>query len=129
MSLARHARSRQDGQCRRCLRRTPTLPQNENPLTTTCGAPGIPLPSAGLVPWILVVGLTGLTAHYALTSALSWAPASVVAPMEFIRLPVLATLGMLVYGEPFDPVVFLGAGAIVLGNLVNLRGERTRTAA
>ena len=90
---------------------------------------GIPLPSPGLVPWILVVGLTGLTAHYALTSALSWAPASVVAPMEFIRLPVLATLGMLVYGEPFDPVVFLGAGAIVLGNLVNLRGERTRTAA
>ena len=90
---------------------------------------GIPLPSAGLVPWILVVGLTGLTAHYALTSALSWAPASVVAPMEFIRLPVLATLGMLVYGEPFDPVVFLGAGAIVLGNLVNLRGERARTAA
>ena len=90
---------------------------------------GIPLPSPGLVPWILVVGLTGLTAHYALTSALSWAPASVVAPMEFIRLPVLATLGMLVYGEPFDPVVFLGAGAIVLGNLVNLRGERARTAA
>jgi drug/metabolite transporter (DMT)-like permease len=90
---------------------------------------GIPLPSQGLWPWILVVGLTGLTAHYSLTSALSWAPASVVAPMEFLRLPVLAALGMLVYGEPFDGMVFLGAGAIVLGNLVNLRGERARTAA
>jgi drug/metabolite transporter (DMT)-like permease len=89
---------------------------------------GIPLPSPGLAPWIVVVGLTGLTAHYSLTSALSWAPASVVAPMEFLRLPVLAGLGVLVYHEPLDPAVFLGAGAIVLGNLVNLRGERASAA-
>jgi drug/metabolite transporter (DMT)-like permease len=89
---------------------------------------GIPLPSPSLAPWIVVVGLTGLTAHYSLTSALSWAPASVVAPMEFLRLPVLAGLGVLIYHEPLDPAVFLGAGAIVLGNLVNLRGERPKAA-
>ncbi len=85
---------------------------------------GIPLPSPSLAPWIVVVGCTGLTAHYSLTSALSWAPASVVAPMEFLRLPVLAGLGMLLYQEALDPAVIIGAGAIVLGNIVNLRGER-----
>lgn len=85
---------------------------------------GIPWPSAATAPWIVVVGLTGLSAHYSLTSALGHAPASVVAPMEFIRLPVIALVGMWVYGEPLRAAVFLGAAVIVAGNLLNLRASR-----
>lgn len=89
---------------------------------------GIPLPSTALLPWIAVVGLTGLTAHYCLTSALGHAPATTVAPMEFLRLPVLALLGMWLYGEPLSPAVFAGALLIIAGNLLNMRAGRQRVA-
>jgi len=87
---------------------------------------GIPLPTPDVMPWLAVVGLTGLTAHYSLTSALGHAPASIVAPMEFLRLPVIAGAGMAIYGEPLQPAVFAGAGIIVAANLINIRGERAR---
>lgn len=87
---------------------------------------GIPWPTAATAPWIVVVGLTGLSAHYALTSALSCAPASIVAPMEFIRLPVIALIGMWLYDEPLRLAVFAGAALIIGGNLVGLRAERRR---
>jgi drug/metabolite transporter (DMT)-like permease len=90
---------------------------------------GIPAPSAVTAPWLLVIGVTGLTAHYSLTSALGYAPASVVAPMEFIRLPLIAVVGMWVYGEPLRLAVFLGATLIIAGNLINLRAETRRTRA
>jgi drug/metabolite transporter (DMT)-like permease len=85
---------------------------------------GIPAPSAATLPWLVVVGLTGLTAHYSLTSALGYAPASIVAPMEFVRLPLIAVVGMLVYHEPLRLAVFAGAALIFAGNLIILRGER-----
>lgn len=87
---------------------------------------GIPLPSPAMWPWIVVVGMTGLTAHYSLTSALSHAPASIVAPMEFLRLPVIAWVGMWLYAEPLRPAVFAGAALIIAGNLINLREGRRR---
>jgi drug/metabolite transporter (DMT)-like permease len=90
---------------------------------------GIPWPSLAIMPWILAVGITGLSAHYSLTSALGYAPASIVAPMEFLRLPVVAVLGMWLYGAPLQPAIFLGAALIVTGNLVNMRAERRRVAA
>lgn len=85
---------------------------------------GIPVPSVAVAPWIVVVGLAGLTAHYCMTSALANAPASIVAPMEFLRLPIIAVVGMLVYGEPLRSAVFAGAAVIILGNLIGLRAAR-----
>ncbi|MCC5964479.1 MAG: DMT family transporter, partial [Rhodobacteraceae bacterium] len=86
---------------------------------------GMSWPSAALWPWLLVLGVTGLSAHYCLTSALNVASASVVAPMEFIRLPLIAMVGMLVYAEALDPLVFLGAAVIFAANMLNARGPRT----
>jgi drug/metabolite transporter (DMT)-like permease len=87
---------------------------------------GIPLPSADNLVWILIVGITGLSAHYALTSALGYAPASIVAPMEFVRLPLIALVGALLYGEDLKVSVFAGAALIIAGNLINLRVETRR---
>jgi drug/metabolite transporter (DMT)-like permease len=87
---------------------------------------GITMFSATLAPWIVVVGVCGLSAHYCLTSALFHAPASVVAPMEFLRLPVIAGLGALVYGEPLEVAVFAGAAVILAGILINIHGERRK---
>lgn len=87
---------------------------------------GVPVPSPGVAGWLAVVGLTGLSAHYALTSALAAAPAGVVAPMEYLRLPIVAMVGMWAYGEPLRATVFAGAALIVAGNLVALRSETRR---
>lgn len=45
------------------------------------------------VPWLLVVGLTALTAHYCLVHAFALADATVVVPMDFMRLPLIALVG------------------------------------
>lgn len=85
---------------------------------------GFTWPSAGLIPWVVVVGLTGLSAHYSLTSALGLAPAATVAPMEFARLPFIAVVAVFLYGEVLDPFVFLGAAVIFWANWLNLRKPR-----
>lgn len=83
-------------------------------------------PSAGLIPWLVVVALTGLSAHFALTSALGLAPAATVAPMEFARLPFIAMVAVFLYAEPLDPFVFLGAAVIFCANWLNMRKSRAR---
>jgi len=81
----------------------------------------IAIPAPQRMPAMLLIGVTGLTAHLCLTRALQAAPATLVMPMDFARLPVIAVVAMLVYAEPLDPMVFAGAGLIFLGNWINLR--------
>lgn len=101
-----------------------TLSQGAMSLVLSLAFGGVPLPQLALVPWLAIVGLTGLSAHYSLTSALGHAPATIVAPMEFIRLPVMAFLGAWLYGEDLSLAVFAGAAVIILGNLLNLGATR-----
>lgn len=87
---------------------------------------GFTWPSLALAPWLLVIGVTGLSAHFALTSALGHAPASIVAPMEFARLPIIALAGFWLYDEALDPLVLIGAAIILSANSFNLRGGMKR---
>lgn len=73
------------------------------------------------LPWILVVGLTSLSAHFCLTRALTLADVSVVLPMDFLRLPLVAVIGFWWYGERVDALVAAGTALILLGNGINLR--------
>jgi len=79
-------------------------------------------------PWIAAVAVTGLSAHYSLTRALALADAAVVLPMEFARLPLIAAIGFLAYGEPLDPWIFTGAVVICGGIWLNLRAEQRKVA-
>lgn len=90
---------------------------------------------AGLIPsdpvqagWLAAVGVLGLSAHFSITSALKLADATVVAPLDFFRLPLVAVVGMMLYGEPLELAVVLGGALVFLGNFLNLRAERRRTA-
>src|SRR3990170_1782747 len=83
-------------------------------------------PPPALWPWLLVVGATGLSAHYCMTRALRLADATVVVPMDFLRLPVAAFAGFLFYGETLDWLVLAGATVMLLGNLASIRAERAR---
>jgi len=83
----------------------------------------IALPDLSTAPWLVLIGLCGLLAHFCLTNALAVAPATVVTPIDFARLPVIAVVGMLLYAEPLDPWVFVGAVLIFAGNYYNIRME------
>ena len=78
------------------------------------------LPDLTTAPWLVLIGCAGLLAHFCLTNALRIAPASIVMPIDFARLPVIAIVGALFYSEPLDAFVFLGAALIFAGNWFNI---------
>lgn len=78
-------------------------------------------PSPAAWPWAIVISIAGLAAHFCLTTALSLAPASVVMPMDFVRLPVIALVGVALYQEPLNALVLGGAALIFVANYVNIR--------
>lgn len=80
----------------------------------------IALPSAESVPWVVLIGCAGLLAHFCLTKALSIAPATIVMPIDFVRLPTIAVVGMLLYDEPLEILVFVGAALIFAANYINI---------
>jgi drug/metabolite transporter (DMT)-like permease len=80
----------------------------------------------GHIPALLGIGTSGLLSHYALTNAFRAGDATIVVPLDFIRIPLIALVGWLVYGEALDPFVFLGAVLIVAGIVWNLRDEAAR---
>ena len=65
-------------------------------------------PTAQTLPWLVLIGFCGVAAHLSLTMALSLAPASYVAPIDYLRLPLVAVVAALLYAEPVDPYVLLG---------------------
>lgn len=81
------------------------------------------LPTLDTLPLLVLVGCAGLFAHFCVTSALALAPATVVVPIDFTRLPLAALLGALFLGEPLDMWVLIGAALIFLGNYLNIRWE------
>ena len=70
--------------------------------------------------WFVLIAIAGLVAHFCLTTALGLAPAPVVMPIDFARLPLVAVVGVLVYAEALDPFVFLGAAIIFGANYFNI---------
>lgn len=86
----------------------------------------ITLPSMQTILPVVTIGCAGLLAHYCLTSALSVAPATVVVPMDFVRLPAIAVVGYAFYNETLDIYVFLGALIIFFGNYINIWTETRR---
>ncbi len=83
----------------------------------------VALPTLATLPWLCVIAVAGVTAHLCLTTALSLAPANVVVPVDFARLPIIAAVGAFLYAEPVEASLFLGAGLIFLGIWINLNAE------
>ncbi len=88
----------------------------------------VALPSSDTWGWIVLIGFAGLLAHFCLTKALSVAPAVVVTPMDFTRLPIIATIGAVFYAEAMDIWIILGALVIFSANYFNILSETRRNA-
>ena len=72
------------------------------------------------------VGTAGLTSHYCLSNAFRSGDATLVVPLDFMRIPLIAVVGWALYGERLDVFVILGALIIVSGVIWNLRSEVAR---
>jgi drug/metabolite transporter (DMT)-like permease len=77
----------------------------------------------GQLPAIVGIGTSGLASHYCLTQAFRAGDASMVMPLDFMRIPLIAVIGWWLYGETLDIFVLMGAGLIITGILWNLRSE------
>ena len=73
--------------------------------------------------WLTLIGVCGLCAHFCITSALQLAPATVVTPFEFLRLPMVSIVGVWLYSEGLEWQVFVGALVVLGANWINIRAE------
>ena len=83
-------------------------------------------PSLAHIPWLVIICVAGLTAHYCMIRAFLHADAIVVVPMDFLRLPLVAVIGLVVYGEALDVWVFVGASVIFAGTFLNILKDKRR---
>lgn len=81
-------------------------------------------PSASVWPWIVVIAFGGSYAHYCMARAMLHADATVVMPMDFLRVPATAALGYFAYAENIDTLTICGAVLILAGNALNIIGRR-----
>ena len=103
-----------------------TLMQLAMGLVATVFTGTIAVPEGINIFWIVIVGIGGLTAHFCITNALALAPAIVVIPLDFMRLPLISVIGFLAYGEAFELPILVGAGVIFIAILLNLKAEKQR---
>lgn len=86
-------------------------------------------PSVQAWEWLAVIGFCGTYSHYCMARAMLHADATVVVPMDFLRVPLAALTGWLVYAERIDLYTAVGAALILAGNLLNLRAAKAAPAA
>ncbi|MGH8732841.1 MAG: DMT family transporter, partial [Burkholderiales bacterium] len=94
------------------------------PLGLALSIPAWVTPVAVDLPWIIGIGIGSYTAHYCMTRAVRIADASMVVGIDFIRLPLIAAVGFVFYGEPLEPLVFVGAAIIFAGTYYSIRMAR-----
>ena len=80
-------------------------------------------PSPDVWAWIAVIAFCGTFSHFCMARAMLYADATIVLPMDFLRVPLTATIGWLIYAERLDLFTVLGAALILIGNLLNLRSS------
>ena len=73
-------------------------------------------PTLADTPWLLAIGLTGMSAHFCLARAFQLADATFCMPVDFVRLPLTALIGWLVYSEGVSFWVLVGAFLIFGSN-------------
>jgi drug/metabolite transporter (DMT)-like permease len=78
-------------------------------------------PSAYAWGWMVVIAFCGTFSHFCMARAMLYADATIVVPMDFLRVPLSATAGWLLYAERLDIYTVLGAVLILTGNLLNLK--------
>ena len=64
-----------------------------------------------------------MMAHFSLARVFADADAIIVARMDILRLPLSLVVGFVLYREPVEYAVLIGATVVVVANVVNMFGE------
>ena len=96
----------------------------QTPISLVAALPQWVAPVAADLPWILAIGVGSFSAHYCMTQAMKLVDAMVAVPIDFVRLPLIAVVGAVLYGEAFEPLVLAGAAVIFAGTYYSLSRER-----
>ncbi len=83
----------------------------------------VTLPTMVTLPLVILVGCAGLLAHYCIITALKYAPVMFIAPIDFLRLPVIVFIGASFYNESINIGVILGAMIVFGANFYNIWSE------
>lgn len=81
------------------------------------------IPPWEAVPWIVLLGLVATFGHQALTRAFMVADTSVVMSLDFGRLPFVALIAWLAFGEVPDLWTWIGAAVIVAASVYTAQRE------
>ncbi len=79
------------------------------------------------VSWIVAFGILSAVATQCVTRSFAAAPASVVVPFQFLKLPFVALIALLWFAELPDPWTWLGALVIFAGTYAIVRREAVST--
>lgn len=79
------------------------------------------------VPWILALGILSAIAQQCITRSFAAAPASVVGPFNFLKLPFVAVIAFVWFAELPDPWTWLG-GAVIFASAYYIARRESRTA-
>jgi drug/metabolite transporter (DMT)-like permease len=96
------------------------------PLTFATALPQWVNPQPVDFAWALVIGSGSFVAHYSMTRAMKLGDATLVVPIDFLRLPLIALIGALAYGEALEADTFIGAAVIFTGTYYSLARETRR---
>jgi drug/metabolite transporter (DMT)-like permease len=83
-------------------------------------------PSAEVWGWLVIIAFCGTFSHYCMARAMRHAEATVIVPMDFLRVPLTALAGWAIYAERIDLLMVFGTVLILIGNLLNLRKTPAR---
>lgn len=82
------------------------------------------LPQIGGLAMVAVFATTG---HYTMTRAFAAAPMAVTQPVTFLQLIWASLLGVMMFGEPHDPMVLIGGGLMIAAiSYITWRESRLR---
>tara|TARA_B100000700_G_C14997281_1_gene834496 strand:- start:24 stop:917 length:894 start_codon:yes stop_codon:yes gene_type:complete len=75
------------------------------------------------LPWLLLLGTSGIITHFCISKALVLIDTSVCFPLDFLRLPFIALVAYLLWDETFSPWVLIGALVIFSSTYFSVRRE------
>jgi len=89
------------------------------PISFACAYSNWSLPNLTDYFWLILIGLSGIGAHFSMAKALKKEDISSLIPLDYLRLPIIILAGILFYNETFDTAIIIGGTLIFIGNYIN----------
>ncbi|WP_375579123.1 DMT family transporter [Marivirga tractuosa] len=84
----------------------------------------INLPNLRDFSFLLIVGISAITAHFTMAKAMMDDDISSIISIDYFRLPILIFLGILLYKENFNAAYLTGGTLIFVGNWINKKSTK-----